>query len=122
MTPSMARAQQKYKARLKKERTELAHSILGRTCVKCGSTERSEFHHKDPSTKCFEIWRGNTRSLKAFLLEVEKCEVLCTSCHSKVTRKQQHFRIIFDMAEEDYLDEEDLAVLMPMGGKRLWAT
>lgn len=122
MTPAQARAERKYKTRRSKERMELAYSIRGRTCVKCGSAEYPEFHHKDPNEKCFEIWYGYKRNLKVFLLEVDKCEILCKSCHAKETRKRQHFRFISEMAEEDYLEDADLDVLMPVGGRRLWAT
>jgi len=48
-------------------------------CVKCGSTERMVFHHKDPSTKVsHRIWSWKEERIAK---ELEKCEVLCTKCH-----------------------------------------
>lgn len=58
-------------------------------CVRCGSTETEclEFHHRDPATKSYAIskrWR--TTSLKTLIIELEKCDVLCSNCH----RKEHH--------------------------------
>jgi len=40
-----------------------------------------EFHHRDPATKKFRVADGRNYSLKAVLLEIEKCDVVCSNCH-----------------------------------------
>jgi hypothetical protein len=41
------------------------------------------FHHTSPENKEFEIGSNlNNISLDALILEVEKCELLCSNCHS----------------------------------------
>jgi hypothetical protein len=63
---------------------------MGKCCIKCGETDiaKLDFHHRDPTTKLFTIG-GPSRSQTAILAEIEKCDLLCHSCHSKHTRKQQ---------------------------------
>jgi hypothetical protein len=56
-------------------------------CKECGSKEKLEVHHKDPSKKIsHNVWSWKEeRRLK----ELAKCEVLCKPCHdvkrSKIT-------------------------------------
>ena len=52
--------------------------LLG-PCKNCGTTQKLEFHHRDPKDKLREIhWSWSTSKLK---LELAKCDVLCHSCH-----------------------------------------
>ena len=56
-------------------------------CFFCGDTRplNLSFHHKDPSTKSFEISTGGVSKSKEDLLsEIAKCVVLCISCHRRV--------------------------------------
>lgn len=48
-----------------------------------------DFHHKDPKEKFKDVFRMITQgySLKAILLEIEKCDVLCANCHIKHHKK-----------------------------------
>lgn len=56
-------------------------------CVKCGSTERLELDHIDPSTKIHHnIW---TWKLERRLSEIAKCQVLCHECHRLKTRQER---------------------------------
>ena len=65
------------------------YTIKKNGCQICGyndDVENIHFHHIDPSTKFLEVgnlvaWRY---SLKAIDEEIEKCAILCSSCHSKV--------------------------------------
>ena len=44
-----------------------------------------QFHHRDPTTKSFEVSRqGITRSLQRLRLEARKCVLLCANCHAMV--------------------------------------
>ena len=52
-------------------------------CIKCGENRfyLIDFHHIDPSTKCFTIgnsYRCNDEKIKK---EVSKCVCLCANCH-----------------------------------------
>ena len=54
-----------------------------KACVKCGSTERLELDHIDPSAKATHaIWSW---SKERQLEELAKCQVLCYSCHTEKT-------------------------------------
>lgn len=51
---------------------------------KCGMNDirTLEFHHRDPTTKLFNI--GDIRfSLKTVILEIQKCDITCANCHRK---------------------------------------
>lgn len=59
--------------------------ILGHHCVLCGSGERLEMDHVDPSTKTMKI-TGKYQSPKWWPLvleELKKCQTLCHDCHKK---------------------------------------
>ncbi len=58
-----------------------------RGCERCGETHPAclDFHHRDPSQKCFSL---NTAKRRGYTLamvqeEIDKCEVLCANCHRK---------------------------------------
>ena len=56
-------------------------------CNKCPETHPAclEFHHRDPSTKLFNIGEDyGKHSWKSILAEVAKCDVLCSNCHRKL--------------------------------------
>lgn len=57
--------------------------FAGKVCTACGSTERLELDHIDPSTKVdSKIWSwAESRRLA----ELEKCQPLCRDCHYKKT-------------------------------------
>ena|ERR1035438_9308129 len=63
---------------LAKRRSEWIEAQGGR-CVKCGSVDRLEVDHIDPSTKVASaVWSwSETRRLE----ELAKCQVLCHDCH-----------------------------------------
>jgi 5-methylcytosine-specific restriction endonuclease McrA len=55
----------------------------GKSCVKCGSTERLELDHIDPSQKIsHSIWSWSDERR---LAEIAKCQVLCRPCHEVKT-------------------------------------
>ena len=68
----------------------LALSYLGNRCVKCGRECTSDkffmfdFHHRDPSKKDINLTvllGRKTELTKEILLELDKCDILCVSCH-----------------------------------------
>lgn len=55
-------------------------------CLKCGSKEKLENHHRDRSTKvasCVWSWSAERQTI-----ELAKCDVLCKVCHRKITSEQ----------------------------------
>ncbi len=56
-----------------------AEFFADKLCVKCGSTEKLELDHIDPTTKVHHaIWSWTAARREA---EIAKCQVLCKSCH-----------------------------------------
>ena len=54
-------------------------------CIRCGENHPAclQFHHRDRSEKIRDLARYvfAARSLKKFIQELEKCDVLCANCH-----------------------------------------
>ena len=60
-----------------------ADYFADKVCAKCGSVERLELDHIDPSTKVsHNIWSWSQTRREA---EIAKCQVLCYDCHKKKT-------------------------------------
>jgi transposase len=74
------------------ERRRKVKAILvaeaGGSCRVCGFDAYAgalQFHHRDPSSKQFELSaQGVTRSLRALRQEARKCVLLCANCHAMV--------------------------------------
>jgi len=59
----------------------------GGSCAKCGYNKNYaalQFHHRDQSTKEVEWIKLRLRNWKAILLELDKCDLLCSNCHAEV--------------------------------------
>lgn len=57
----------------------------GKCCGKCGSTDRLELDHIDPSKKVSHcIWSWSEKRREA---EIAKCQVLCHECHLEKSKK-----------------------------------
>lgn len=71
----------------RKTRMDEMRIMAGGKCNRCGywkCLDALDFHHKDNSTKCFNI--GSFKGSKSQLLkEISKSELLCANCHSKET-------------------------------------
>lgn len=65
------------------ERKAMAIMLLGGKCVECGSTERLEFDHikNDRNGLSNLISQMFTSKMDRLLKELEKCQLLCKSCH-----------------------------------------
>ena len=61
--------------------------LAGKSCEHCGSPERLEIHHLDPSQKITHaVWSWAKPRREA---ELAKCAVLCHGCHVEETRRQR---------------------------------
>lgn len=60
---------------------------LGKKCKNCGKTENLDIDHIDPNTKSFTIARCGSASEERWQQELEKCQLLCKSCHNAKTLK-----------------------------------
>ena len=69
------------------KRRQLILDYLGGDCAQCGSTEDLETDHIDPSTKCFSI--NKRMSLKNNKDEIDKCQLLCNTCHTAKTSAER---------------------------------
>jgi len=65
--------------------------LLGGMCESCGATERLHFDHKHPKRKKFRIADRLDAPLIELEKEVNKCRLLCPSCHrAKTKKKNEH--------------------------------
>lgn len=67
----------------KRRRKAIAH--LGGRCIKCGSSDNLQFDHIERNAKSFEIAKLSSKNEKDFWLEIEKCQLLCNTCHQEKT-------------------------------------
>lgn len=68
---------------------------MGGVCVICGSTDRLEFDHIDPTTKTFNIGKMWSASDAVIEAELQKCQLLCYAHHrqksgAEITAKAKH--------------------------------
>lgn len=74
-------------ARRQKRRLGLIE-MLGGKCVDCGTTQRLEFDHADPSSKAFTLGQRLCGKLETILEEIRKCKLRCNDCHKKKTKEE----------------------------------
>ena len=58
--------------------------MFGGKCSRCGYDKcigALSFHHKDPSTKEYQISDISDRNIENIMNEANKCELLCENCH-----------------------------------------
>lgn len=68
---------------------DLAKEVAGDQCEWCGGVHQLEFHHRDPSTKEFNVAQYFGRiSWERIQVELEKCDVLCRECHITTFAKE----------------------------------
>lgn len=61
---------------------------MGSKCVTCNQTENLEFDHINSETKSFNIAQNWSRNREVLLQELEKCQLLCFSCHKTKTTRE----------------------------------
>lgn len=70
-------------------------------CIYCGYKKHHaalEFNHRDPKEKFCSVaslancvaFSNKTKSKKRVKLEISKCDVVCSVCHSIITFEQKH--------------------------------
>lgn len=75
-----------------KKRNELIAALGGR-CILCGSTEDLNFDHTDQIDKKFAIGKLLSHSNREVDKEVQKCDLLCFTCHMKKTKdNREHIK------------------------------
>lgn len=73
--------------RVRKKRTTrllLGIELLGGKCAKCGGVFdpcQYDFHHVNPEEKDFTIGENVLVGKEKFIMEVNKCILLCANCH-----------------------------------------
>jgi len=66
---------------------EMAVEHLGGKCQICGYSKcirALDFHHRDSKTKDFSISKNCNMAWNKILVELEKCDLLCSNCHREV--------------------------------------
>lgn len=90
--------QRKYHLHHKRRNRVLAVEYKGGKCLHCGRRDDLEFHHRDPSTKTVEITKILSCSWARIKTEVDKCDLVCPTCHMIVDGR---------IDAEDYDDYKD---------------
>ena len=76
---------EEWRAYMKARRRRLLDEMIahmGGVCAGCGGVSNLEIHHKNPEEKSFDPSRAN-RAIADMYRELEKCELLCETCHKK---------------------------------------
>lgn len=63
-------------------------AAMGGKCIQCGSVEKLEFDHIDRKLKTFSIGTLWWKPKAELLAELEKCQLLCKTCHIEKTRME----------------------------------
>jgi len=63
------------------------------TCAIPVAEPLSDFHcdHVDPATKSFTLATAQDRAAGTVVAELEKCQLLCKSCHQERTVNERHY-------------------------------
>jgi len=70
----------------RKEQRQKMIEHLGGKCLGCGSTKDLQFDHIDRKEKVENVSKLLGHSDERVLLEVNKCQLLCSECHNIKTR------------------------------------
>lgn len=68
----------------KRKRMWLARMKLEKGCSRCGykrCARALQWHHKDRSTKTFNVSQMLTYRESRILAEIKKCDLICSNCH-----------------------------------------
>lgn len=68
-------------------RKKKAIELLGGECIECGSTDKLHFDHvdNDRTDEKYKISNLINYKWETIIKELQKCQLLCASCHSKKT-------------------------------------
>lgn len=67
-----------------------ALAYLGGKCKSCGTTEKLEFDHINPEDVSFRISQNLAAAWLVLKAELDKCQLLCRTCHWIKTCKDQN--------------------------------
>jgi hypothetical protein len=64
-------------------------------CLKTYEPIMMEFHHRDPADKTANVSKliNSRTSLTTILDEIDKCDLLCSNCHRKLSHESGHGKI-----------------------------
>lgn len=73
------------------KRRQDAKDYLGNVCALCKSDKDLEFDHIVPALKEFNISEAiaNNKAWAKLVVELDKCQLLCSDCHEDKTTKEQ---------------------------------
>jgi len=77
----------------------IVRQAKSKPCADCGVQYPfyvMDFDHRDGAAKSFELNSVQRKTIKAILLEIEKCDVVCSNCHRERTyqrRLQMHLPV-----------------------------
>lgn len=73
-------------ARRDRHRRMVADYKAKQGCQLCGMSDPCTlvFHHRDPSTKVYNISTIYRRKWEIIQTEIDKCDVLCQNCHQRI--------------------------------------
>jgi len=60
---------------------------LKKPCLFCGSEEKLEFHHVNPTEKEYTVTNLRSFSKRKIDQEISKCWCLCSCCHKKLHQR-----------------------------------
>ena len=92
--------------RVKHKHAAILH--LGGICAWCGlsyniqNLAAFEFHHLDPTNKDFQIGKASNKSWDVLRIELDKCLLVCSNCHSIYHAKKED-NILSAALGEQYL-------------------
>lgn len=71
------------------------HILKINGCAICGYDKCDwslDFHHVNNRTKKFQVGAYNFwhKNIKSFIIELQKCILLCKNCHNEITFKEKH--------------------------------
>lgn len=82
-----------YMQKRRTERRAFIFERLGGECANCGSKDRLEVDHIDPTIKKWDVARAQFLDgpLDRILEEIAKCQLLCHDCHVAKSKKNRDF-------------------------------
>jgi 5-methylcytosine-specific restriction endonuclease McrA len=95
----MAKTREEYNAYMREYQAKRYHTRraffiaeMGGKCAQCGRTEDLEFDHINPEEKSFNVGdRLSNRSEENIRAELEKCQLLCKTCHKDKSVKSRSY-------------------------------
>ena len=84
-----------YRKKVQTKLRELSRSLKNVPCADCGLTFHPvcmDWDHISLEVKTCNVAQTYSRGMKAFLAEMEKCEVVCANCHRLRTFYRKQYR------------------------------